>query len=293
MKKTRDRDKTSKSSYSGKLIKMIERENAFWSEVFSKELRKSSTEDYSSYWWKDYYKKITTYFNKLLSSCHDPKILEAGCGSGKATILLNRDYHKYLLDISKSALNYAKFLSKKFKSNNVHFIEGNIFSIKSKNDSYDLVWSIGVIEHYSKKKIIDILVEMIRVAKKKGIVAVGVPNSKSGPILKAKVLSSPLLKFTPGYRLNSEKFYSENSIVNCIKNALVKTGETSDSISIKYFGNPTIPTLKLIHTFYPNFQISPNPYLIKNRCKPIPPIRSSDGKTLTTLSFPIQFSTGI
>ena len=45
-----------------------------------------------------------------------------------------------------------------------------------KSEEFDFVWNIGVIEHYDLKEIDLIFQEMIRVCKRNGVVAVGMPN---------------------------------------------------------------------------------------------------------------------
>ena len=142
--------------------------------------------------------------SKILVDYNNPRILEAGCGSGKATILLEPDCEKTLLDISPSALKYAKFLSDQFGAKNINYIQGDIFKMPFQSEEFDLVWNIGVLEHYDNKYIIDILCEMIRVTKRNGIISFGVPNSFSLPIIKAKILKYWFLRFIPGYRIHTD-----------------------------------------------------------------------------------------
>jgi ubiquinone/menaquinone biosynthesis C-methylase UbiE len=188
----------------------IEHENRYWSNVFTQELRKKNEKDFSSFWWEDYYTELSGYIKGILSLYEFNNILEAGSGSGKASILLNKRYEKVFLDISVEALKYAEHLAKKFHSNNVDFIEGDIFKMPFNDKQFDFVWNIGVIEHYEINEIELIVEEMSRVCKEGGCVAIGFPNLYSGPTLKALLLK--WIKFIPGYRINSEKFYRIDSI---------------------------------------------------------------------------------
>lgn len=220
------------------LPKIIEHENANWSKIFSAELEKSSEQNFSSFWWESYYDELTNSVNKIMFAGSLNTILEAGSGSGKATLLLNKKFAKTLLDISPVALEYAKHIANKFGVENINFIEGNIFSMPFKNNNFDLVWNIGVIEHYELDDIKSIIKEMIRVCNKSGIVAVGMPNFYSGPILKARLLKS--LKFIPGYKLSTEKFYKISKIENIFKEVSKESGRKITYLETKYFGNPLI-----------------------------------------------------
>lgn len=220
------------------LKKIVEHENANWSKIFKAELEKNSDKQFSSFWWKNYYEELTGHIDKIMRANDFKTILEAGSGSGKATILLNNNFHKTLLDISSIALKYAKYITGKFGVKNINFVEGNIFSMPFKNNNFDFVWNIGVIEHYELEDIKSIVKEMVRVCNKSGIAAVGMPNFHSGPILKARLLKS--LRFIPGYRLDTEKFYELSKIENIFREAGKESGRKIAYIETKYFGNPLI-----------------------------------------------------
>lgn len=220
------------------LKKVVEHENAYWSKIFQAELKKNDDKKFSSFWWENYYDELTDCVNKMMLTNGFNTTLEAGSGSGKATILLNKNFHKTLLDISPVALEYAKYVADKFEVENINFVEGNIFSMPFKNNNFDFVWNIGVIEHYELDDIKSIIKEMVRVCGKSGIVAVGMPNFYSGPILKARLLK--LLKFVPGYKLDTEKFYELSKIENLFKEVSKESGRKITHVETRYFGNPLI-----------------------------------------------------
>lgn len=182
-------------------------EHEQWSELFRRELEGTDAELYSSYWWKVYYDQMMQVIAPLLAG-DSPKVLEAGSGSGKGSILLGKAVDRTLLDISHDALEYAKLLAKKFGATNISFVEGDIFASPFKTRSFDLVWNIGVVEHYEQPDATKLLENMIRVTKPGGHVVIGVPNFRSPPIIKAKLLNRRLFRFIPGYRLDSELDYS-------------------------------------------------------------------------------------
>lgn len=218
------------------LKEIIKHENAGWSEIFKIELEKKDDKKFSSFWWENYYKELSNEVNEIISGSNFNVVLEAGSGSGKATLLLSKKLNKTLLDISPVALEYAKYIADKFGVKGMNFIEGDIFSLPFEDKSFDFVWNIGVIEHYELDDIKLIIKEMVRVCSKAGIVAVGIPNLYSGPILKARLLK--LFKFIPGYKLGTEKFYNPSEIENIIREVNKESVRKVLNVEIRYFGNP-------------------------------------------------------
>ena len=224
------------------LIEQIKEEEKNWSKIFEKEKNKPFKK-FSSFWWKKYYSQMTKTLGKYIHP--DDIILEAGSGSGKASFLLAPNNKKILLDISKNALNYAKFLEKQLNSNNTEYIIGNIFNMKIADESVNFCWNVGVVEHYSLEQVKLIVKEMLRVTKNGGYVAIGYPNFWSGPILKAWLLSFPLFSKFQGYRLSSEHFYQDKKLKKICK--IVDAGHRIEWVKTIKIGNPLpMETPKLI-----------------------------------------------
>ena len=223
-----------------KFTEMIRHENESWERVFKEGLEKKEAErsDFSSFWWESYYNELRRFVLSRINRYRDPKILEAGSGSGKASILLGREYKRTLLDMSDSALEYAKYLSRRFNADNILFLKGDIFKMPFADKSFDFVWNIGVVEHYDEEGVVDMFAEIIRVCSSNGQIGIGIPNFKSLPIFKARVLKSKFLSFIPGYRLGSENKYSEKQVVDFLKTSAKRTNRTISNIQIVYFGNP-------------------------------------------------------
>jgi ubiquinone/menaquinone biosynthesis C-methylase UbiE len=244
-------------------------ENDYWSKIFKAELGKKDMQNFSSFWWENYYKELSSYIDNIAFLNNFSSVLEAGCGSGKATILLNKKLNKTLLDISKSALDYAKHTATIFNAKNINYIEGNIFYMPFKDKEFDIVWNLGVVEHYELSEIESIIEEMSRVCSKNGIIAVGIPNLYSGPIAKAILLK--LLRFIPGYKIDNEKFYKTETIKEIFENVCQKNGKKIEYIKIEYFGNPLITEtpkliLKTIGSLISNI-FKKNKFLILITCK--------------------------
>lgn len=171
-----------------------------------------------------YYREITEYINKLLSQTTKSPInvLEAGCGSGKGSLLLKGDINLTLVDISEEALNLSRFFARKLNKNKgVKYIQASLFDLPLHNNSYDLVWNAGTIEHYNEPEIISLIKEMSRVTKVGGYIVMGIPNPRSLAYKKAQILGTSFgkhwLKFIPGYRNDSERAYLPEDLCNIIK----------------------------------------------------------------------------
>lgn len=100
------------------------------------------------------------------------KILEAGCGFGSNSRRFNQDkrFDVYCLDLSKEAISKVK---KEIKNSYV----GDIQKMPFKDDTFDVVFSAGVIEHF--KKDTQAVNELYRVTKKGGIIVTFVPGRYS------------------------------------------------------------------------------------------------------------------
>lgn len=226
---------TSASDTSAALASGHEHEQ--WSELFRRELEASNPKLYSSYWWKTYYDEMMHVVTPLLTG-NNPKVLEAGSGSGKGSILLGKTIDRTLLDISRDALKFAKLIAKKFKATNLTYVEGDIFRLPFKKKSFDLVWNVGVLEHYEQADATKILESMISVTKPGGYVVIGVPNFRSPPIIKAKALNYPLLRFLPGYKLDSELDYSIEELHAMTVRAADSCGRSIGDKRVESIGMP-------------------------------------------------------
>ena len=223
------------------LESLIRHENEHWTKIFKNELEQEKLfpgRTFSSPWWREYYEEMTCYMAKRLARVENPRILEAGSGSGKASILLGDKAQITLLDISSVALDFAKHLAGKFKVTAIQFVQGDIFQMPFPDKSFNFVWNIGVLEHYEEDKAVIALAEMMRVATLYGEVAIGMPNFSSGPMIKARLLRLRFFSWIPGYRLDSEKNYRIKDIKQLCSVAATKVGRKIKEIQVVRFGNP-------------------------------------------------------
>lgn len=119
----------------------------------------------------DYSLKYISFMQEIGKQLpHHSRVIEVGCGTGQTMWELSRNHTTIGLDISPIALERAK--------HNCHYrIQGDIFTLPFKDNSFDLVYNSGVIEHFPYPKNLAALKEMMRIAKPGGTVVVIVPNS--------------------------------------------------------------------------------------------------------------------
>jgi hypothetical protein len=78
---------------------------------------------------------------------------------------------------------------------------------------------------------------MMRVTKNNGFVAIGVPNFSSGPMIKARLLSLPLFRKIPGYRIDTEKSYTEAHLHKIFQESAMRANYKVKPMPTNYFGN--------------------------------------------------------
>jgi 2-polyprenyl-3-methyl-5-hydroxy-6-metoxy-1,4-benzoquinol methylase len=160
--------------------------------------------------WEEYYHKknfvarlidvfITGYFSKVFErdlkhiiGIKRGKILEPGCGSGIMSARLAKSgYDITVMDLSKNALNTAKVNFGKIGAKG-YFVEGDIFKMPFKKESFDVVWNQGVIEHFDDVPLV--VKKMNALVKNSGYLILYVPAHNSPLHLVYRILSALNLK---------------------------------------------------------------------------------------------------
>jgi len=107
------------------------------------------------------------------------RLLEIGCGTGKFVVLAAKelDCAGVGIDIDPDSSRYASYLAGKLGvKNRTGFLCGDGFSLPFPDETFDVVMSEGVIEHFTTKQEVELLKEHRRVCKQGGIILVSVPN---------------------------------------------------------------------------------------------------------------------
>ena len=135
---------------------------------------------------KAVYDLLRPYFNKKL------RLLDVGCGDGRFLIPLEGKFRLYGLDFSKSFLREVKKHCKSCRT-----IFGHAEKLPFKSDYFDVVLSVRLIQHLSKKQQQNAIDEMYRVVKPGGKVIVLNYNSMSALNIYKKICQSKTPKFWP------------------------------------------------------------------------------------------------
>lgn len=189
-----------------------EREKLYWDRFWKDKISSKEFSELDYWFQKKVYARMHNYFLSILGDVNGKKILEAGCGSGYANILLLQEGACCtLMDSSELALEYSKNLFKKIgvdkNKNKIEYTLGNVEKIPFDDNSFDIVHNCGVVEHYDDKEIKKILFEMKRITRKGGQIIVVVPNLLSLEIIYR------MIKFGKG----SERYISKSTLKNLLK----------------------------------------------------------------------------
>ncbi len=126
-------------------------------------------------------REVYNLFFKRLLKKHINKstdLLEVGCGTSTLTISLCSKINSLTgVDISEKALEHSRRHAKKLKKENCKFVKGDCFNLPFEENTYDVVWSQGLIEHFSNPE--EIIKEKLRVCKSGGVVLTSVPYKYS------------------------------------------------------------------------------------------------------------------
>jgi ubiquinone/menaquinone biosynthesis C-methylase UbiE len=106
---------------------------------------------------------------KTHSVLKNPKILDAGCGTGQLVKSLSEIGYTYGIDISKEAIKYCR----KRKLKNIR--KGSVTQIPFADNSFDIITCLDVIYHQAVKNDNRAINEFARVLKPKGILILKVP----------------------------------------------------------------------------------------------------------------------
>ena len=120
-----------------------------------------------------YARRIAKITGKLTAS----KLLEVGCGSARTLHYLDRHYHAskcFALDLSPQAIQLVRKISPKFQT-----VIGDLFFLPLEASQFDVCFSIGLIEHFTREQAKQMVSEKVRVTRPGGVVGIVVPWQNS------------------------------------------------------------------------------------------------------------------
>ena len=104
------------------------------------------------------------------------RILEAGCGLGRWIFYLNElGFYTIGIDTAKTAIKRAHKYAKK-KRKNIDLVVADVEHLPFRDHAFDLILSLGVIEHFVKGNRDHIIKESYRCLNQKGMLFLTTPN---------------------------------------------------------------------------------------------------------------------
>jgi len=107
------------------------------------------------------------------------RVLEVGSGTGRISATIGRDGHDvYLVDMSPNAFRISRDIFSRLGQAG-RFIRATAFQLPFLSRTFDLVWSAGLLEHFSHNQQRAIVNEMARITRARGRILVIVPNRRA------------------------------------------------------------------------------------------------------------------
>jgi SAM-dependent methyltransferase len=147
------------------------------------------------------YRTVTGILRREIPDAGGTRILEPGSGTGLVSLgLAKRGADVFLFDLSPEAVRLSKVLFAREQVTE-STTQGTILQLPFQDDSFDVTWNGGVIEHFEKPDQIAILKEMLRVTKPDGKVVVIVPSADGKIYMRAKARADRHGLWQPGYEV--------------------------------------------------------------------------------------------
>ena len=205
----------------------------------------SPQDEWDVYWSKEgskkIYDKIATFYRfKLIQPNLDrfiehyfkrgDKLLHAGCGSGETDTNVANYANLTAIDFSTKAIKRYKDIHK----DKCQTMVGSIFKISVPPLTFDGIYNLGVMEHFSETEIVDILREFNRVLKVNGRVILFWPPSYGLSVLALRfihfILNGVLRKNIKLHPDEPTRIRSKQQVIKMISKAGFKLEKFSFSI---------------------------------------------------------------
>ncbi len=147
------------------------------------------------------YRTVAGILRREVPDAGGMRILEPGSGMGLVSMgLARRGAEVFLFDLSPEAVRLSKAAFKREHVNEAT-VQGTILQLPFRDNTFDVTWNGGVIEHFEKADQIAILKEMLRVTKPAGKVIVIVPSAEGKIYVRAKAHADRHHLWQPGYEV--------------------------------------------------------------------------------------------
>jgi SAM-dependent methyltransferase len=147
------------------------------------------------------YRTVSAVLRREIPDARGKKVLEPGSGHGLVSLgLAKRGAEVSLLDISAPALTLSKAC---FMMEGMHpqTYNASILDMPMDDDTYDVTWNGGVIEHFDVADQVRAVSEMLRVTRPGGKVVIMVPSADARIYKAGKAYADRLGLWQPGYEM--------------------------------------------------------------------------------------------
>lgn len=123
-----------------------------------------------------FWKRVEVAFNTATKDSSHKKVLDFGCGSGVLSYLMaSNGYEVTASDIEIRPLNLVK--SKIDFPSNINFIEGDVIDLDVKDNSFDIIFALDVLEHI--ENLSDYIKLFKRLLTPNGVIIISGPTENS------------------------------------------------------------------------------------------------------------------
>jgi ubiquinone/menaquinone biosynthesis C-methylase UbiE len=210
----------------------------YWEEKNSKKTGNNVYDKFAAVYRKLIIKKILNHFTFKYFKKND-QVLHAGCGSGQVDMDLTGYVNITALDISDKALKIYKDIH----GDKVKIVEGSIFKLPFDDHTFDGIYNLGVMEHFTEPEIQEILKEFKRVLKPNGTMVILWPPTFG---LTVFVLDSAHFIMNKIFRMNIKLHPDEISRIRSKKYAYDIFEQAGFAVEDYYFGSMDLFTQVVI-----------------------------------------------
>lgn len=147
------------------------------------------------------YRTVSAILKRELPDARGKRVLEPGSGHGLVSLgLAKRGADVSLLDISEPALTLSKACFM-FEGFHPETYNASIFDMPMEDNTYDVTWNGGVIEHFDEAGQVRAVSEMLRVTKPDGKVIIMVPSAEARIYRAGKAYADRMGLWQPGYEM--------------------------------------------------------------------------------------------
>ncbi len=133
--------------------------------------------DIKRYWENKVHQSWFETLSSIIGDANGKSLLEVGCGSGFQSLRLAEEGGEIsILDLSPRAIEVAKAAFKENKKRIVNCYNCDALKSNIPDNGFDIVWNMGVIEHFTDEGKSKLLQEMYRMTKANGKTIIMVPN---------------------------------------------------------------------------------------------------------------------